>query len=260
MNAFRGPGKVALWALVLFVCLVWTRPARAESPEGAMASPASPGLPPIDDSRLGSDQRWSVSPAYSFYMLPGGGLSRYFDQAFGVGGELSWRIFPSVSTGDRPVPENWKNRLRWLGDFSYLQMTPGPTLAPSISSNSSSVFSSVSPSPTPPIPGSASISGFILRTGLAWDQPELTPEKWGLRRIIVPYLRIDAGGVDLAVSNVPGMSGHPYGALLDLGAGLNLKIPEYPLGVFGEIDPTLMDIEGNIVTITPLVAGIMWRF
>jgi hypothetical protein len=56
------------------------------------------------------------------------------------------------------------------------------------------------------------------------------------------------------------MSGHPYGALLDLGAGLNLKIPEYPLGVFGEIDPTLMDIEGNIVTITPLVVGIMWRF
>jgi hypothetical protein len=246
--------------LAMLLCSA-TLPAHADDPvERPFPVPISPGLPSINHRSLGTDLRWSVAPTYSFYILPGGGLSRYFDQMFGVGGELSYRLFVQETKNGRPVKKDWRTHLRWLGDFSYVQMTPGATLAPSISSSSSSLFSPVTGSPTGPIPGSASITGFIAKTGLAWDLPEVTPEKWGLRRVLVPYLRIDVGGVDLAVSDVPEISGHPYGALLDLGAGLGLRIPDYPLGVFGEIDPTLIDIGGNIVTITPLVAGIMWRF
>ncbi len=222
-----------------------------------MAVPASPGLPPVEKTHVGKKtQRWSVSPTYSFYLLPGGGLSRYIDQAFGVGGEVSWRLGDLPEKGQKATV---LSHLRWLGDFSYFQMTPGPTLAPALSS-SSTVFSNVSPQPIPPLPNSASVTGFILRTGLAWDIPEVTPERWGLRRVLVPYLRIDAGGVDWAVSNVPGISGHPYGGLLDVGAGLSLSIPGYPFGVFGEADPTAFDVGGNIMTILPLVAGISVRF
>ncbi len=223
-----------------------------------MAPPDSPGLPPVEQTHRGKKtQRWSFSPTYAYYLLPGGGLSRYLDQAFGVGGEISWRLDDLPEKGQKA---SWRSRLRWLGDFSYIQMTPGPTLAPSLSSSSSSFFSNVSPTPTPPIPGSASITGFILRTGLALDIPEATPARWGLQRVIVPYLRVDVGGEDWAVSNVPGLSGHPYGGLVDVGGGISLAIPGYPLGVFGEADPTLFDVGGNIMTILPLVAGITLRF
>ncbi len=222
-----------------------------------MAVPASPGLSPVEKTHAGKKtQKWSVSPTYSFYLLPGGGLSRYIDQAFGVGGEISGRLGDLPEKGQKAT---LRSHFRWLGDFSYFQMTPGPTLAPALSSSSFG-FSNVSPQPIPALPNSASVTGFILRTGLAYDIPEITPERWGLRRVIVPYLRVDAGGVDWAVSNVPGISGHPYGGLLDVGAGLSLSIPGYPLGVFGEADPTAFDVGGNIMTILPLVAGISVRF
>lgn len=256
--------RLLLWILLSAACVFLGQSrVHADSPEGSpvpVPSPTSPGLPPIDERALGTDQRWSVAPTFSYYILPGGGLSRFLDQAFGAGGEISYRLFVPGTGQGKATGKEWRTHLRWLGDFSYLQMTPGPTLAPSISSSSSSLFSSVTPSPTPPIPGSASITGFIIRTGIALDVPEVLPEKWGIRRVFAPYLRVDAGGVDFSVSNMGSLTGHPYGVLLDLGAGVSLKIPEYPWGVFGEVDPTLIDLEGNILTITPLVAGIMWRF
>ena len=188
----------------------------------------------------------------------GGGLSKYLDQALGIGGELSWRL-GNLPENEANIP--WKSHLRFLGDFSYFQMTPGPTLAASLSSSGSfNLFNSSSSSPTGPLPNSASITGFILRAGVAWDIPEVTPLPWGLRRVIVPYVRLDVGGVDWAVSNIPGLSGHPYGGLLDAGAGLSLNIPGFPMGVFGEIDPTAISASGNIMTIVPIVAGITVRF
>ena len=241
-----------LWALIAPISKA------AADPVPLMAVPSSPGLPPVEKTHAGKKtQKWSVSPTYSFYLLPGGGLSRYIDQAFGVGGEISRRLGDLPEKGQKATA---LSHLRWLGDISYFQMTPGATLAPTFSSSSSFGFSNVSPQPVPPLPNSASVTGFILRTGLAWDIPEITPERWGLRRVIVPYLRVDAGGVDWAVTNVPKISGHPYGGLLDVGAGLSLSIPGYPLGVFGEADPTAFDVGGNIMTILPLVAGISVRF
>ena len=246
--------------ILLFFSLLLLSPigALADEIPPSMAVPVSPHLPPVEKTHTGKKtQKWSFSPTYTFYMLPGGGLSRYLDQAFGVGGEISRRLGDLPERGEKAT---WLSHLRWLGDFSYFQMTPGPTLAPSLSSSTSIGFSNVSPQPLPPIPGSASITGFILRTGLACDIPEVTPARWGLRRVIVPYIRIDVGGVDWAVSNIPGLSGHPYGGLLDVGAGISLSIPGYPLGVFGEADPTAIDAGGNVMTILPLVAGVSFRF
>ena len=226
----------------------------AESP-GAMAVPTSPGLPQVTGKAEGAaTQRWSISPTYSFYLLPGGGLSRYLDQGMGVGGELSYRL------GDLPAgehSESLRSHFRLLGDFSYFQMTPGPNLAPPSTGGFSS---SSSPASLPPIPGSASVTGFILRTGMAYDIFGMVPDSLALHRILVPYVRVDAGAADFAVSNVPKISGHPYGGVVDAGAGFSLSIPGYPLGVFGEADPTLFDFSGNVMTILPLVAGIMVRF
>ena len=220
-----------------------------------MAVPSSPGLPAVTGKARGTaTQRWSLAPTYSFYMLPGGGLSRYLDQGMGVGGELSYRL------GDLPAdgqPESLRSHFRLLGDISYFQMTPGANLAPL---STGGFFSTSSPSSIPPIPGSASVTGFALRTGVAYDIFGMIPDSLAIRRILVPYLRLDVGGADFAVSNVPKISGHPYGAMADAGAGLFLSIPGYPLGVFGEADPTLFDFSGNAMILLPLVAGIMVRF
>lgn len=219
--------------------------------------PASPGLPAIDARRLGDDARWSIAPTFTTYLLPGGGLSRYLDQAFGVGGELSARPGGGPGPGKSGGEEG---TLRVLLDFSLFQMTPGATLDPAVSGTNAFTGSSSSGGPIPPVPGSASITGFVLRGGLARDLPWMTPAPWGLRRIIVPYLRADFGLADLAVSGVPGLSGHPAGPMADLGAGLSLRLPGSRLGVFGEVDPTVIDLSGNMMTIMPLVAGIMVRF
>ena len=251
-------GKIGRFFISICLISLFSGVAFSETPP-PMAVPESPGLPPVNEINTGKKtQRWRVSATYSLYILPGGGLSRYLDQALGVGGELSWRLANLPRDGDK-IP--WKSHIRLLGDFSYFQMTPGPTLSPSLTSSSSTnIFNPISPTPTGSIPNSASITGFILRAGIAWDIPEITPIQWGLRRVIVPYVRVDFGGVDWAVSNVPGLSGHPFGSLLDAGAGLSLSIPGFPMGVFGEMDPTMIDASGNIMTIVPIVAGITLRF
>ncbi len=245
------------WGAIILLLLL-AAPSRevALADEGAtMPVPSSPGLPKVTGTAGGSStQRWSVAPTYSFYMLPGGGLSRYLDQGMGVGGELSYRL------GDLPPeghPESLLSHFRVLGDVSYFQMTPGPNLAPP---STGGFFNSSSPTSIPPIPGSASVTGFVLRAGIAYDIFGMIPDSLGLHRILVPYVRLDVGGADFAVSNVPKISGHPYGEVLDVGAGLSLSIPGYPLGVFGEADPTLFDFSNNVMTILPLVAGIMVRF
>ena len=116
-------------AIVLLLLLVAPPSEKALADEGAtMPVPSSPGLPKVIGTAGGaSTERWSVAPTYSFYMLPGGGLSRYLDQGMGVGGELSYRL------GDLPPegqPESLLSHFRVLGDVSYFQMTPGPNLAP----------------------------------------------------------------------------------------------------------------------------------
>ena len=252
-------GKASRWARVVFaglilVHLVFPLRSRADS-NPPMPLPESPGLPRIAGTHSGpATDRWCLSPTYSYYLLPGGGLSRTIDQAMGVGGELSYRLGDLPSGG---TPESLSSHFRILGDFSYFQMTPGANLAPPASGG---FFSSSSPSSVPPVPGSPSVTGFIVRAGLAYDLFGMVPDSLGIHRILVPYVRIDAGGVDWAVSNVPGISGHPYGGVVDAGAGLALSIPGYPLGVFGEADPTLFDLSNNVMTILPLVAGIMVRF
>ncbi|MGC8529109.1 MAG: hypothetical protein ACP5OP_02780 [Leptospirillia bacterium] len=243
-------------AFFLLTLLVGLSRGRAFADDGAtMPVPSSPGLPTVTGRAEGaSTQRWSLAPTYSFYMLPGGGLSRYLDQGMGVGGELSYRL------GDLPPagqPESLLSHFRILGDVSYFQMTPGPNLAPP---STGGLFNFSSPTTIPPIPGSASVTGFILRVGVAYDIFGMIPDSLAIHRILVPYVRLDAGGADFAVSNVPKISGHPYGEVFDVGAGLSLSIPGYPLGVFGEADPTLFDFSNNVMTILPLVAGIMVRF
>lgn len=252
-RVFRS-GLYAGLSLLILLDLCLYAPVRAESP-GAMAVPSSPGLPKVKGQSGGTaTQRWSISPTYSFYLLPGGGLSRYLDQGMGVGGELSYRLGALPAGGQS---ESLRSHFRLLGDFSYFQMTPGPNLAPPSTGGFSS---SSSPASLPPIPGSASVTGFVLRTGVAYDLFGMVPDSLALHRILVPYVRVDVGGADFAVSNVPKISGHPYGGVVDAGAGISLSIPGYPLGVFGEVDPTLFDFSNNVMTILPLVAGIMVRF
>lgn len=251
--------RVRRWTMVGFVAFILfdlLLAPRSRADSGAMMPlPASPGLPRVAGTHSGpATDRWSLSPTYSFYLLPGGGLSRYIDQAMGVGGELSYRLGDLPSGG---TPESLSSHFRVLGDFSYFQMTPGANLAPPASGG---FFSSSSPSSIPPVPGSASVTGFIVRAGLAYDIFGMVPDSLGIHRILAPYVRIDVGGVDWAVSNIPGISGHPYGGLIDAGAGLSLSLPGYPLGVFFEADPTLFDLSNNVMTILPLVAGIMVRF
>lgn len=250
-RAFDGLLGVGFFLLLLLgpLCRAWADDA---SP---MPVPASPGLQKVAGTAGGdATQRWSIAPTYSFYMLPGGGLSRFLDQGLGVGGELSYRM-ADLPSGQQP--ESLLSHVRLLGDFSYFQMTPGQNLAPPSTGN---FFGSSSSTSIPPVPGSASVTGFVVRAGAAYDIFGMIPDSLALHRILVPYVRVDVGGADFAVSNVPKISGHPYGVVVDAGAGLSLSIPGYPLGVFGEADPTLFDFSGNLMTILPLVAGIMVRF
>ena len=241
-------GKVILYcvAFLLCVCLV---------PSRAQADPPSPFIPQVPMAQKGSQPTpsgfwgggWTIAPFVSYYTLTGSGPSRYFNSALGIGGELQKPLSGSMS--------DW----RWNVDGSYLQMTPGPTLF--VTSSQNSLFGQPSQTPiSSPVPGSASITGWILRTGLAREFPRMLPDGWLGHGVVAPYLRIDVGGVDLAASGAGALSGHPLGVSVDGGAGVSLRVPSSPMGVFMEITPTEIFISGEALFMTPLVAGITFHF
>lgn len=190
---------------------------------------------------------WTIAPFVSYYTLSGGGASRYFNNALGVGGELEKALSGSMA--------HWS----WTVDGSYLQMTPGQTLF--VTSSQNSLFGQ--PSQTPilsPVPGSASITGWVIRTGLTRGFPDLLPDGWQGHGVVVPYLRVDVGGVDLAASGAGSLSGHPFGLSVDGGVGVSLRVPASPMGVFLEMTPTEMFIAQEALFITSLTVGISFHF
>lgn len=191
----------------------------------------------------GSPDRWTIAPTISYYIPEGTGDAALFNDALGVGAELSYR------PGKPPGP------FRWIASFSYLQMTPGPSLVTELSSGS--FFSSTpTPSSTGPIPGSASVTGFIATVGAGWDFGSLFPASltgWGT---LSPYLRGDIGMASLAASGSGPLTGHPYGMVLDVGGGMSWHVQDLPMGVFVELDPTGLVIANEVLFLTPLVSGI----
>ncbi len=191
----------------------------------------------------GSTDRWTIAPTFSYYIPVGTGDAALFNDALGVGAELSYR------PGNTPGP------FRWIASFSYLQMTPGPSLVTELSSGS--FFSSTpTPSSTGPIPGSASVTGFIVTVGAGWDFSSLFPDSltgWGT---LSPYLRGDMGVASLSASGSGPLTGHPYGMVLDAGGGISWHVPGLPMGVFVELDPTGLVIANEILFLAPLVSGI----
>ncbi|MHB1286421.1 MAG: hypothetical protein ACYCYP_07660 [Leptospirales bacterium] len=188
--------------------------------------------------------RWTISPTVGYFIPTGSGNSAYFNSALSVGAELSYR------------PGRHPGRFRWVASFSYLQMTPGPTLASPISSGNLFSSSSGSSSITGPIPGSANITGFLFKGGAAWSFGNLFPERWTAWGTLDPYLRGDIGMASLSASGTTPFDGHPYGLLLDMGGGMEWHVPGYPMGVFVEMDPTGLNMNGAFLFLTPLVSGI----
>lgn len=204
-----------------------------------------PSAPPQGEKKHPAPHdRWTISPTVGYYIPTGVGSSSYFNSALSVGAELSYR------PGETP------GAFRWIGSFSYLQMTPGPTLAAPIGSGFFGSTSTVTPGSQGPLPGSASITGFILKGGAAWSFSNLLPESWTAWGTVAPYLRGDIGMASLAASNAPPISGHPYALLLDLGGGIEWRVPGMPMGVFVEMDPTGLNMNGSFLFLTPLVSGI----
>ncbi|EQD80077.1 hypothetical protein B1A_01269, partial [mine drainage metagenome] len=64
----------------------------------------------------------------------------------------------------------------------------------------------------------------------------------------------------LAASGAGGMSGHPFGVSVDGGAGVSLRVPASPMGVFIEMTPMEIFISQEALFITPLTAGITFNF
>jgi len=110
-----------------------------------------------------------------------------------------------------------------------------------------------------PIPGSASVTGFILKTGMAWNLLDLIPADvtgWGA---ISPYVRMDIGMASLAATDAGNLTGHPYGLLVDGGAGIEWHVPSLSMGVFVEMDPSGLNANGSFLFLAPLVSGIsLW--
>jgi len=240
------------YAIVLcssfFFGIFWSAP-KAEADPPSPFVPEAPMVkqPPTESPSIIDGGGWTIAPFVSYYTLTGGGASRYFNSALGIGGELEKPLTASMS--------HW----RWNVDGSYLQMTPGPTLF--VTSSQNSLFGQ--PTQTPilsPVPGSASITGWIVRTGLARGFPQMLPDGWLGHGVVIPYLRFDVGGIDLAASGAGGLSGHPFGVSFDGGAGVSLRVPSSPMGVFMEITPTEILISGEALFITPLTAGITFHF
>jgi hypothetical protein len=192
--------------------------------------------------------RWSLAPTISYFLPTGSGVSRYLNAGLGVGGELSY--YPGLNPG----------KFRWIVSGTYFQMTPGPSLTiPSSSSNPFAVNPSSSTQQVGPIPGSASITGFIAKTGGAWNLLSLLPKDltgWGT---VSPYVRLDIGMASFSASNAGSLSGHPYGLLLDGGGGVEWHVPSLSMGIFVEMDPTGLNTNGSFLFLTPLVSGIsLW--
>jgi hypothetical protein len=187
--------------------------------------------------------RWTIAPTISYYIPEGAGNAALFNDALGVGAQLSYR------PGTAPGP------LRVIGSFSYLQMTPGPSLTTELSS--SNFFSSTpTPSPSGPIPGSPSVTGFILTVGAAWDFGSVFPPSWTAWGTLSPYVRGDIGAASLSASGSGNLDGHPYGMVVDVGGGMSWHVPGLPMGVFIELDPTGLAISDEFLFLTPLVSGI----
>ena len=239
--------SIACLFIILLVLGPGISPAASDPP-----SPFTPQVPMAKEKKSQSQEGvfsggWTIAPFVSYYTFTGGGASRYFNSALGIGGELEKPLYGSMA--------QW----RWNVDGSYLQMTPGPTLF--VTSSQNSLFGQPSQIPVQsPVPGSASITGWILRTGLARGFPQMLPDGWLGHGVVIPYLRLDVGGVDLAASGAGALSGHPFGMSVDGGAGVSLRVPDSPMGVFVEITPTGGFISGEALLITPVTAGITFHF
>ncbi|AFS53756.1 hypothetical protein [Leptospirillum ferriphilum] len=238
--------RVFLGGSVL-MCL-WTGSAWSESslpgpdtPPPISSASSAPALAPAPD-------HWSFAPTISYFLPVGSGVADYLNAGLGVGGELSY--FP----GEKP------GQFRWIISGTYFQMTPGPTLTiPFSSSNPFAANPSTSTQQIGPIPGSASVTGFILKTGMAWNLLDLIPADvtgWGA---ISPYVRMDIGMASLAATDAGNLTGHPYGLLVDGGAGIEWHVPSLSMGVFVEMDPSGLNANGSFLFLAPLVSGIsLW--
>lgn len=212
----------------------------ADTPD--LPGPTAP--PAVDMERQPLPDQWTIAPMVGYFIPTGGGNSAYFNSALSVGAELSYR------------PGRHPGNFRWIASFSYLQMTPGPTLSSPISSGN--LFSSTSGTAPAagPIPGSASITGFLFKGGGAWSFGNILPGSWTAWGTLSPYFRGDIGMASLSASGTTGFDGHPYGLLFDMGGGMEWHVPEYPMGVFVEMDPTGLIMNGTVLFLTPLVSGI----
>jgi hypothetical protein len=175
-------------------------------------------------------------------------VADYLNAGLGVGGELSY--YPGQAPG----------KFRWILSGTYFQMTPGPSLTvPFSSSNPFAVNPSSSAQQVGPISGSASVTGFIVKTGAAWNLLDLLPKDitgWGT---VSPYVRLDVGMVSLSASNAGNLTGHPFGLLLDGGGGIEWHVPSLSMGVFVEMDPSGLNANGSFLFLAPLVSGIsLW--
>ena len=216
-------------------------PVQAAEPPALPGPPAPPGS---DKKPSAPPERWTIAPTVGYFIPEGSGSSAYFNSALSVGAELSYR------------PGRVPGSFRWIASFSYLQMTPGPTLATSINSGNPFSFNSSNPQALGPLPGSASITGFLFKGGAAWSFGDLLPASWSAWGTLSPYFRGDIGMASLAASGAPPLNGHPYGLLLDLGGGMVWHVPGVPMGVFLEMDPTGLNMNGSFLFLTPLVSGI----
>lgn len=231
----------------ILVCL-WTVSAWSDSP---LPGPITP--PPVSNAPSAPilsppPDHWSFASTVSYFLPVGSGVADYLNAGLGVGGELSY--FPGETPG----------RFRWILSGTYFQMTPGPSLTvPFSSSNPFAANPSTSTQQIGPIPGSASVTGFILKTGMAWNLLDLIPKDvtgWGT---ISPYVRLDIGMASLAASNAGNLTGHPYGLLVDGGAGIEWHVPSLSMGVFVEMDPSGLNANGSFFFLAPLVSGIsLW--
>ncbi|MHB8421784.1 MAG: hypothetical protein ACYC9S_03180 [Leptospirales bacterium] len=240
----KPPGKL-IWILFLLM-FVGLEGDRTMGWSDELSPLPGPPLPPQTKEHPSIlPDRWSIAPTVGYFIPTGTGSSSYFNSALSVGAELSYR--PGITPG----------AFRWIGSFSYLQMTPGPTLAAPMSGGFFGSSNPVTPAPSQgPLPGSASITGFIVKGGAARSFNSLLPESWTAWGTVSPYLRADIGMASFAASNAPPLSGHPDGLLLDLGGGIEWRVPGLPMGVFVEMDPSVLNMNGSFLFLTPLVSGI----
>ncbi len=237
----------SLFGGVVLVC-VWTAFAWSDAPLPGPSLPPSLSEPSVAPVLSPPPDHWSFAPTVSYFLPVGSGVADYLNAGLGVGGELSY--YPGQAPG----------KFRWILSGTYFQMTPGPSLTvPFSSSNPFAVNPSSSAQQVGPISGSASVTGFIVKTGAAWNLLDLLPKDitgWGT---VSPYVRLDVGMVSLSASNAGNLTGHPFGLLLDGGGGIEWHVPSLSMGVFVEMDPSGLNANGSFLFLAPLVSGIsLW--